>query len=62
MLNIQCKATEATPPYQRILKEMPQDEKYNVIFQKRNKEGEIVVISKEDFYELLQILITEKLI
>jgi len=56
-LGIQIKALERTPPYHDILSEMPDDDKYNVIFHKRNYKGEVVVMKKEDFYELLDIML-----
>jgi len=56
-LGIQAKALERTPPYHDILSEMPDDDKYNVIFHKRNHKGEVVVMKKEDFYELLDIML-----
>ena len=62
MLNIQAKATESTPSYHSLLKEMPQDTNYNVIFHKRNRKGEVVIMSKEDFYEILNMLITNQII
>ena len=57
MFNIQCKATESTPPYHTILKEMPNDTNYNIIFHKRNNKGEVVVMDKATFYELVEMLI-----
>jgi hypothetical protein len=56
MLNIQAKATESTPSYHSLLKEMPDDNNYNVIFHKRNNRGEVVVLSKEDFYQIIEML------
>ena len=57
MFNLQAKATESTPSYHSLLKEMPQDTNYNVIFHKRNRKGEVVVMSKDSFYEILGMLI-----
>lgn len=54
--NIQAKAMERTPAYHDILKGMPKDTNYNVIFHKRNNKGEVVVMSKDDFYELVLML------
>jgi len=56
MFNIQAKATEHTPPYHGLLKEMPQNTNYNVIFHKRNNKGEVAVMSKDSFYEIIQML------
>jgi hypothetical protein len=58
MFNIQCKARQSLNSFS-VLKEMPDDHNLNVMFWKRNREREIVVLDKEDFYELLQILKTE---
>ena len=55
--NIQCKAWKAAPSYHKVLDEMPKDVNYNLIFHKKPYKGEVVVMKKEDFYELLQMLI-----
>ena len=56
--NVQAKAVERlSPSYHEILDSMPKDNNYNVIFHKRNRKGEVVVMTKEDFYELVQMLI-----
>jgi len=62
MCNIQCKATEATPSYHSLLKQMPKDTNYNIIFHKRNKQGEVVVMDKESFYEIIRMLKYNKII
>jgi len=62
MFNAQAKATENTPPYHQLLKEMPTNENYNIIFHKRNRKGEVVVMSKGDFYEIIKMLRAEKII
>ena len=54
--NVQCKAVERLGTYHDILKSMPEDNNYNLIFHKRNNRGEVVVMSKDDFYELLYML------
>lgn len=59
--NIQCKSVERLS-YFSILKEMPEDENYNVIFNKKKRQGEIVVMWKEDFYELVNILKKENIL
>jgi hypothetical protein len=56
MIRFQLKAMEKFPNFFDVLDSMPDDERYNVIFNKRNRKGEIVVMSKEDFYEILNIL------
>lgn len=54
--NIQAKATERSPSYHSLLKEMPNDDNLNVIFHKRNNQGEVVAMDKGDFYKLLQLV------
>jgi len=41
---------------------MPKDNNYNVIFHKRNRLGEVVVMTKEDFYDILQMLINTDIV
>ena len=50
---VQCKAWEKAPSYHDVLASMPQEEKkINVVFHKRNRKGEVVVMSKKDFYRM----------
>lgn len=56
MFNMQMKATEKAPNFQQVLSTMPTDHNFNVVFHKRNRQGEVVVLSKHDFYELLNIM------
>jgi len=60
--NIQCKATNKGINYKQILGEMVQDENWNVIFNKLTGKGEFVIMSKEDFYDIIQSLKREKII
>lgn len=61
--NVQAKAVERlSPTHHDILESMPKDSNYNVIFHKRNRKGDIVVMSKDDFYELVQMLINCEII
>ena len=61
--NVQAKAVERlSPSYHEILKSMPKDSNYNIIFHKRNNKGEVVVMSKEDFYEILEMMINYEII
>lgn len=56
--NVQAKAVERlSPGYHDILKSMPKDTNYNLVFHKRNRKGDVVVMSKEDFYEIVEMLI-----
>lgn len=52
--HFQCKAMERTPPYHTILKNMPQGSKTNVVIHKRNNEGCVVILTLEDFMNLLK--------
>lgn len=60
---IQAKAVERLGNYHDILKGMP-DKKgvFNLIFHKRNRKGSTVVMSEESFFELLEIMIANKII
>ena len=59
--NIQCKAVEKGINYQKLLSEMPKGEKYNIVLHKKQRK-EIAVMSKADFYELIEMLINAKII
>ena len=60
--NIQVKFWKAAPSYHKILKEMPDDENMNIIVHKRAYQGKVVVMQAEDFYEILEMLINNKVI
>ena len=60
-LNIQCKNNNVFKSPIPILAEMPDDANYNVIFQKIKATGEYVTMAKSDYYEMLNILITENI-
>lgn len=62
MFNVQCKAVESLSAPHGLLKQMPDDENYNVVFNKKNNKGTIVVMMKEDFYEILTMLKVNKII
>lgn len=59
--NIQCKAVENGINYQILLSTMPYDNKYNIILHKKNRK-EIAVMSKANFYKLLDMLIKNNII
>lgn len=61
MWAVQCKAVEKLGSYHDILKSMPQHDKINVLFHKRNNKGETVTMSKNDFYKIVEILKQEKI-
>ncbi len=50
----QCKATESTPAYHKILEEMPQTGQTNVIPHKSNNWGRVAVMRFEDFMNLIK--------
>lgn len=52
--NVQCKAMERTPPYHEILKKMPKGDKTNIVIHKRNNVGCVVVMTFQDFMNLLK--------
>ena len=54
--NVQIKRWKSAPSYQDVLKSMPKDDNYNIIIHKKPNKGEVVVLSKEDFYELVKML------
>lgn len=60
--NVQCKRWKSAPSYHEVLKSMPKNDYYNVIFHKRPGKGEIVVLNKDSFYELILMLKREKII
>lgn len=60
--NVQCKAWKSAPNLHIELSKMPKDGNYNVIFHKRPYKGDIVAMTKEDFYELLKLLKVEGVI
>lgn len=59
--NIQCKAVQSINLH-TVLSEMPDESNYNLVFHKRDRKGEVVAMMKEDFYELLDMLIKNKII
>lgn len=54
--NIQAKRWKSAPSYHEVLKSMPDDCNYNVIIHKRPHKGEVVVMEKSSFYEIIQML------
>lgn len=60
--NIQAKRWKSAPSYHEVLKSMPDDTNYNVIIHKRPHKGEVVVMDKNTFYEMLGMLKTNKII
>lgn len=59
-LNIQAKYWKSAPSYHEVLRCMPDEMgKHNVIFHKRPHKGEVVVMNKADFYEIVTALVKE---
>ena len=56
LCGIQIKATHNQPNFHKLLKEMPEDDKCNMVIHKQDGGSEIVVMSFEDFYEILEIM------
>ena len=54
--SIQGKRWKSAPSYHEVLKSMPQDNNYNVIIHKRPNKGEVVVMDKQSFYEIIKML------
>ena len=60
--NVQCKAVEKLGSVHEIIKGMPSDTNYNLVFHKKNRKGVMVTMSMEDFGEILDMLITNQII
>lgn len=60
---IQAKAWERAPSYHDVLAAMPKKRgTYNLIFHKRNYKQPVVVMSQDDFLNILQLLIKNGII
>jgi hypothetical protein len=55
MFNVQCKRKQNLNPF-TVLQNMPKDHRYNLIFWKKDRVRDTVVLDKEDFYEILEML------
>lgn len=60
--NVQCKALEKSPAYHDLLRDMPNERNYNVVFHKRNNKGSVVTMTEEDFFEIVRMLKGEEII
>lgn len=60
--NTQMKAVEKLGSIHDVLAKMPSDDNYNLVFHKKNRKGTIVAMTIEDFKELLEMLIQNKII
>jgi len=54
--NFQAKRWKSAPSYQEVLDNMPKDGNCNVIIHKRPNKGEVVVMTKVDFYAIVRTL------
>ena len=60
---VQCKSLINNPSYHKIIDEMrPNKPQYKLIFHKRATNDEYVIMKKNDFYELLEMLIDNNII
>tara|TARA_A100001391_G_scaffold62126_1_gene38704 strand:+ start:117 stop:473 length:357 start_codon:yes stop_codon:yes gene_type:complete len=60
---VQCKATTNNPSYHKILDEMkPNMFQYKLIYHKRKNDGEYVIMKKNDWLEILEMLVANKII
>ena len=60
--NVQAKRWQRAPSYHEVLASMPADSNYNVIVHRRPRQGDVVVMSKADFFELVGMLKTERIL
>jgi Holliday junction resolvase len=51
--NVQAKAVEATKCLHTVLESMPDDEKMNFVFHKKNRRSPLVAMHEKDFMQLL---------
>ena len=59
---VQCKSLINNPSYHKIFKEMEADrDDYKIIYHKRKNDGEYVIMEKDDFHELVEMLIHHKI-
>ena len=54
--NVQAKAVENLGSVHAVLARMPADNKFNVVFHKRNRQGTIVAMSQDDFERIISLL------
>jgi hypothetical protein len=60
--SVQCKAYKNQPNFRTVLSEMPDNTNYNVVFHKQSFKKDIIVMWKEDLYEIIKMLKAEKII
>jgi hypothetical protein len=60
--SVQCKAVERAINHHSVLAKMPNDSNYNLIFHKKSRLGVTVTMTIQDFSEILNMLIKNKII
>lgn len=60
--SFQLKAYKNQPNFRTELDKMPEDSNYNVVLLKSPRKKDLAVMYKEDFYELIKMLKSEKII
>ena len=60
--NVQAKAVENLGSIHVVLDHMPADNKFNVVFHKKNRQGTIVAMRQEDFERIIVLLKSKELI
>jgi len=60
--NVQAKCKNNFGNPLPTLLEMPEDENYNIVFSKVVSKGEFIIMSKNDFYEIIQMLKVNQII
>lgn len=58
---VQCKYTQSINMH-TVISEMPDNEKYNLVFHKRKNKGTVVAMSVKTFEELIKMLKTEEVL
>ena len=60
---IQCKSTANNPSYHKIIDQMKTNKpQYKLIFHKKPNNDEYVIMKKNDFYEIMEMLIDNQII
>jgi hypothetical protein len=60
--SVQAKAVEKLGSLHTILDSMPKDGRTRLVFHKRNRQGVIVAMKEEDFFEIVKLLLEAKCI
>lgn len=60
--SVQAKAVEKLGSIHKILDNMPDDGRIRTVFHKRNRQGVIVALKEEDFFNIVKLLLDAKVI